>query len=46
MKICKGNENTTTLLFFLKGLEILHKKIREQVSEHHGDGPLQQHSLQ
>ena len=31
MKICKGNGNTTTLLFSLKGLEMLHQKRRVQV---------------
>ena len=30
--IWKGNENTTTLLFFLKGLDILHKGRRGQVN--------------
>ena len=31
MKMWKGNENTTTLLFSLKGLEILHQERRGQV---------------
>jgi hypothetical protein len=32
MKIWKGNGNTTTLLFSLKGIEILHQEIRGQVN--------------
>ena len=31
MKMWKGNGNTATLLFSLKGLEMLHQEIREQV---------------
>ena len=31
MKMLKGNGNTTTLLFSLKGLEILHQEIRGQL---------------
>ena len=31
MELWKGNGNTTTLLFSLKGLEILHQSIRGQV---------------
>jgi hypothetical protein len=31
MKMLKGNGNTTTLLFSLKGLEILHQERRVQV---------------
>ena len=31
MKIWKGNGNTTTILFSLKGLEILHQEKREQM---------------
>jgi hypothetical protein len=31
MKMCKGNGNTTALLFSLKGLEILHGGRRGQV---------------
>ena len=41
IKVCKGNGNTTTLLFFLKGLEVLQKEKR--TSEHHNDGTLQHH---
>ena len=32
MKMWKGNGNTTTLLFSLKGLEILHQEGRVQVN--------------
>ena len=32
MKMWKGNGNTTTLLFFLKGLEILYQGRRGQVN--------------
>jgi hypothetical protein len=31
MKMWKGNWNSTTLLFYLKGLEILHQEKRGQV---------------
>ena len=31
MKIWKGNGNTSSLLFSLKGLEIIHQERREQV---------------
>jgi hypothetical protein len=31
MKMWKGNKNTTTLLFSLKGLEILHQERRGEV---------------
>jgi hypothetical protein len=31
MKMWKGNRNTTTILFSLKGLEILHQERRGQV---------------
>ena len=51
MKMWKGNGNTTTLLFSLKGLEIVHQERRGQVKtivmEHfHKYGPAnKQHSL-
>jgi hypothetical protein len=32
MKMWEGNGNTTTLLFSLKGLEILHQERRRQVN--------------
>ena len=32
MKIWKGNGNTAILLFYLKGLEILHQERRDQVN--------------
>ena len=42
IKRWKGNDNNTTLLFSLKGLEILQEK-REQVKTN--DVPLQERSL-
>ena len=57
MKMWKGNRNTTTLLFSLKWLEILHQDIRTQVETivmelfnnilFHKDGPAnKQHTNQ
>jgi len=43
MNIWKGNENSTTLLFFLTGLEVLHQERRGQVETivmEHFDGIL------
>ena len=41
MKMWKGNGNSTTLLFSMKGLEILHQERRGQVK----NGTLQRHPL-
>ena len=44
MKMWKGNGNTNTLLFSLKGLEILQQETRVGLlSEHHSYGTFQQH---
>ena len=52
MKTWKGNGNTTTLLFSLKGLEILHQERRGQVktivmepNKHHTHQPINQVSV-
>ena len=42
LKMWKVNGNTTTLLFILNGLDILHQ---ERIGQVHNDGTLQDHSL-
>jgi hypothetical protein len=44
MKMCKGNGNTTTLIFSLKTLATLASR-KKRTSEHHSKGTLQEHSF-